>query len=345
MIVKNEEKVLDRCLKSIKDLFDEIVIVDTGSNDNTIKIAQKYTNKIFYFCWCDNFSKARNYAIKNATSEYIFWLDADDIMPYETYRYIKSIKDKLTSDVYMLKYNIAFKDNKPTFSFYRERIIKNCDKCYFSGCVHECITPFGKVEKLNCSIDHKKENFKISNRNLKIYQKTIKQRPLNARELYYYARELFDHKKYKMSITYLKKFINTNQGWIENIIDAYYLMSKCYLFLGNLSKQFECLTKTFLYDKPRANVCCAIGDYFLYKKNYQTAKYWYTLATQCEDVTKKGGFCEPLFYNYYPYLQLCVCCYNLGNIKEANNCNEMAGKFLNSEIVKKNREFFISQKN
>ena len=69
MIVKNEEKVLARCLDSIADLMDEIIIVDTGSSDNTKEIAKKYTDKIYDFAWIDDFSAARNYSFSKATKE------------------------------------------------------------------------------------------------------------------------------------------------------------------------------------------------------------------------------------------------------------------------------------
>ena len=83
MIVKNEEEVLDNCLSSISDVVDEIIIVDTGSNDNTKIIANKYTNNIYDFKWCDDFSKARNYSFSKATKDYILWLDADDYLTLE----------------------------------------------------------------------------------------------------------------------------------------------------------------------------------------------------------------------------------------------------------------------
>ena len=81
MIVKDEEAVLDKCLKSVHDLVDEIIIVDTGSTDKTKEIAKKYTDKIYDFKWVDDFAKARNYSFSKATKDYIFWLDADDYMP------------------------------------------------------------------------------------------------------------------------------------------------------------------------------------------------------------------------------------------------------------------------
>ncbi len=72
MIVKNEEKVLGRCLDSIADLMDEIIIVDTGSTDRTKEIAKKYTEHIYDFEWIDDFSAARNFSFSKATKDYIY---------------------------------------------------------------------------------------------------------------------------------------------------------------------------------------------------------------------------------------------------------------------------------
>lgn len=80
MIVKNESVNLDRALKSVVDLVDELIIVDTGSTDNTREIAKKYGAKIYDFTWCDDFSAARNEAIKYSTGEWILWFDADEYL-------------------------------------------------------------------------------------------------------------------------------------------------------------------------------------------------------------------------------------------------------------------------
>ena len=80
MIVRNEEEVIERCLKSICDLVDEIIIVDSGSTDKTKQIVSKYTDKIYDFEWVNDFAKARNYSFSKATKDYILWLDADDVI-------------------------------------------------------------------------------------------------------------------------------------------------------------------------------------------------------------------------------------------------------------------------
>ena len=78
MIVKNEEKVLARCLDSLKGLMDEIIIVDTGSTDNTKEIARQYTDLVYDFSWCEDFAAARNFSFSKATMEYIYAPDADE---------------------------------------------------------------------------------------------------------------------------------------------------------------------------------------------------------------------------------------------------------------------------
>jgi len=89
MIVKNEEHFLEQCLNSVKDLVDEIIIVDTGSTDRTKEIAKKFNAKIFDFEWIDDFSKARNESLKNATGDWILVLDADETISSQNHQRIK----------------------------------------------------------------------------------------------------------------------------------------------------------------------------------------------------------------------------------------------------------------
>ena len=109
MIVKNESEVLERVLENAKIFADEIVIVDTGSNDNTVEIAKKFTDKVYSYEWNDDFSAARNYALSKVISDYWMWLDADDIVPQET---AKSIAEFITQadgsvDFVMLPYTVS----------------------------------------------------------------------------------------------------------------------------------------------------------------------------------------------------------------------------------------------
>ena len=78
MIVKNEEQNIRRCLESVKDIVDEIIIVDTGSTDNTVEICKSYGAQVYHFEWCNDFSAARNESLKYPTKDWILIMDADD---------------------------------------------------------------------------------------------------------------------------------------------------------------------------------------------------------------------------------------------------------------------------
>ena len=80
MIVRDEEENLPHCLESVRGIFDEIVVVDTGSIDRTREIAREFGAQVFDFAWIDDFAAARNAALAHATGDYAFWLDADDVV-------------------------------------------------------------------------------------------------------------------------------------------------------------------------------------------------------------------------------------------------------------------------
>src|SRR3989344_5938628 len=90
MITKDEEKYLEQCLSSVNSLVDEIIIVDTGSNDKTKEIAKKFKAKVFDFKWIDDFSAARNESLKHATKDWILVIDADEIIEQKGLNIIKN---------------------------------------------------------------------------------------------------------------------------------------------------------------------------------------------------------------------------------------------------------------
>ena len=95
MIVKNEEAVLARCLDSVADLMDEIIIVDTGSTDRTKEIAANYTSMVYDFPWQDDFSAARNFSFSKATMDYIYAPDADELLDEENHKRFSYFKHSL----------------------------------------------------------------------------------------------------------------------------------------------------------------------------------------------------------------------------------------------------------
>ena len=127
LICKNEENNIKRLLDSVRgNLFDEIIIVDTGSTDRTVEVAKKYTDKIFFFKWINDFSAARNHSFSKATSSHILWLDSDDVVKPADYQKLLNLKGRLhESDIWLFKYEYAHDEfGNSICSFFRERIVK-----------------------------------------------------------------------------------------------------------------------------------------------------------------------------------------------------------------------------
>lgn len=330
MIVKNEEKVLARCLDSIKNAVDEIIIVDTGSSDNTKIIASKYTDHVYDFEWIDDFSAARNFSFSKATKDYIMWLDADDVIDEENQNKLIELKKQLTvAPAVMLKYNTAFdEEDKPTFTFFRERLIKR--DCFISwkGRVHEVAQFSGKAIYADAQINHKSIKKEYSTRNLEIYEKqALQENDMSPRDRFYFARELYYHKKYDRAANMLTAFINDENAWVENKIEACKILSFCFLENEDIKNALTALFKTFSFDKPRCEICCLIGNIFMSQNNYKTAIFWFELALSLPSNDKNGGFDDLNSNGFTPCIQLCICYDKLGNYKKAEEYNRRAGQF------------------
>ena len=356
MIVKDEEKVLKRCLDSVASVVDEIIIVDTGSSDDTKKIAEKYTEKVYDFAWRDDFSAARNEAFSHAEMDYCMWLDADDVVTEEEQEKIKRLKEELAEDtaIVMMKYVMGFDEaGRPSLSYYRERLIKNNSGFFWKGKVHEAVALSGKILYTDIEIEHRKieENKTCQGRNLKIYRKMKEEKiPFTARDLFYYGRELYymamespDNLRESQKI--LKEFLVRPDGWKENKIEACRFLALCCQAEGDEEGELTALLHSFFYDCPRAELCCGIGTWFFRHEMYQTASFWYETALKAKSDETKGGFVCPDCSGYIPALQLAVCSYRMGNTEQAEQWNELALSFKpESESCLYNQIFFRQEK-
>ena len=350
MIVKNEHDTLGRCLDCVKDIADEIIIVDTGSTDDTKEIALKYTNKVYDFEWVHDFAKARNYSFSKATKDYIMWLDADDIILEQDRERLKILKKILTPDIdmVMLKYNLNLDENGiPALSYYRERIMKRSKNFKWISPIHEVIPQSGKVLREDIAITHKKLHPSDPKRNITIFEKMKENGiPFDARQTFYYARELMYAKRYEESIKEYDNLFSAPDAWVENKISACLDLYGMYMELENEPMALASLFKSFEYDIPRAEICCNLGHYFISKKNYNLAIYWLEQALSKKYDISSGGFFSKDYYDFIPYIELCVCYYNLGNVLLAIEYNEKAGSIKpTNENYLNNKAFFEKLKN
>ena len=156
MIVRNEERVLEDCLKSAKPHFDEIIVVDTGSTDRTIEIAQKYATRIVEIPWPDSFADARNESLKHAIGDWIFWLDADDTLPLHSAEMILQATASAPEDVAAFVVPVRFLDGVQVDHV---KLIRNRPGIEFEGRIHEQILPSirklgGELARINAHVLH-----------------------------------------------------------------------------------------------------------------------------------------------------------------------------------------------
>ena len=189
MIVRNEEKNLPNCLKHIKNVVDEIIVVDTGSTDKTPYIAKKLGAKLYHFEWCDDFSAARNESLKHAKGDYIIYLDADDRVSKKDAEKIAILKANLPKEknlAYSLKIVLPSPE-KGKNSAYQVRIFPNLPDVRFEQPIHEQIVPSLKRKGIkgmltDIVIEHKGyEEYELLRkkacRNLRILKKLLSKDP------------------------------------------------------------------------------------------------------------------------------------------------------------------------
>lgn len=143
MIVKNEEEILKRCLDSYAGTYDELIIVDTGSTDNTKEIALQYTEKVYDYQWKQDFADARNYAFSKASCDYIFSADADEVLDDTNRRAYIDLKSVILPeiDIVQMKY-VNDSEFNTVYNFkkeYRPKLFKRLRTFTWISPIHETV--------------------------------------------------------------------------------------------------------------------------------------------------------------------------------------------------------------
>lgn len=348
MIVKDEEKTLGRCLGSVSEIVDEIVIVDTGSSDNTKEIAKSFGAKIYDFVWEDNFAKARNYAFSKATKEYQLWLDGDDYLDDSNSKKLSELKNTLESDVDSVTMNYSLIRNEKdetTYSLRRNRLVKRQKGFIWIGKVHEYLSVYGNIYDSDISVNHNKvkEN---TNRNLMIFKKMeLDKDKFTSRDLFYYANELYDNKCYEEAIIKYKEFLCEEGIWVEEVKRATSNLVRSLSYVkalpdDRISVIFDCMKKY----TPNGEMLCELSNAFMEKGMYDEAILHLKSALNIDEDILNSGFNNRAYVTWVPAIQLCVCYSLIGKFEKAYYYNELA--YLNSapeDKINYNREFLKSK--
>lgn len=260
MIVKNESKNIERCINSFIELADEIIIVDTGSTDNTVKIAEGLGAKVFFRAWDNDFAAAKNYALDQAAGDWIIILDADEYfesgsMPNLRKALQRIDKNKNTEAVQCRLYNIEEKKNLIIGSMPAVRIIRNRPDIRFYGRIHEAPKREGKFlnnEYLkDIKIYHTGYSLDIvqSKRERNLEMLKLEEKSGNADSfIYYYLAEVCAHlNKYEEAITYADIFIGRPD--FKDMIKTYPQAFRIYIHKSHcMCEMKECYTEEEILD-------------------------------------------------------------------------------------------------
>ena len=281
MIVKNEEKVLARCLDSIADLVDEIIIVDTGSTDATRAIAAGYTDQLYDFSWIDDFSAARNFAFSRATKEYIYSADADEVLSEENRQRFRLLKETLLPEIEIvqMKYGNQLQ-NGTVYNFdeeYRPKLFRRLRNFVWEEPIHEMVRLEPVVYNSDIVITHLPEQNHAGRDLANFYRQILQGRRLSRRLYGMYARELFlagDEQDFLNAEDYFQTEVESPDRSADEITEGCCVAVRAARLRGADTTFFKYVSKV-LAGESCSEICCELGYFYESCADWKEAAIWY----------------------------------------------------------------------
>lgn len=293
MIVKNEEKVLRRCLDSLCGLMDEIIIVDTGSSDNTKAIASEYTDKIYDFEWIGDFSAARNYAFSKATKDYIYSADADEVLDAANRMLFLQMKETLLPQIDIVQMYYANQLSFGTiYNFDKElrpKLFKRVRTFQWEGAIHEQVGLQPVIYDSDIAIMHMPEQ-NHKDRDLRTFAKLFHDGIHIDRRLHsIYAKELFisgEPEDFEEACAFFEQSCREASRSEAEIKEAACVVARAARLAGDERKFFKHVLKVLACDPEGCSeICCELGEYYLQTEDYEEAILWfYNAAYEAESI-------------------------------------------------------------
>lgn len=315
MIVKDEEKVLARCLDSLQGLADEIIIVDTGSSDATKQIAARYTNKIYDFTWIYDFSAARNFSFSKATMDYIYVADADEVLDEVNRQRFLKLKQRLLPEIEIVQMQYANQlAYNTTYNFdieYRPKLYRRLRTFRWVEPVHENIVLSPVVFDSDIVIEHRPQDSHAA-RDFRVFLRTIQREGKLSSKLFgMYARELFiagEDQDFEEAFPYFCELADKAECNEQERKIVECILARCYRLRRDFAGFMRYCLHNIADNKASAEVCYELGEYFLEHGDYKEAIIWYYNAayeTECELNIHYAGD--------YPLKRLAECYHKLEN--------------------------------
>lgn len=331
LIVKNEANLLSHCLESLSTFVDEIIVVDTGSTDETMEIARKYSAQVHQFPWTEDFSAARNNSLSYAHGEWILYIDADETIDELNANKIRSVINKKDVMGITVRQCIPQQSNNIATAYYSEycRIFRRHKNIRFKGKIHEQILPSiervgGKVLRTDIVVYHwayainEEKKRCRAERNLRylLYELEMVQNDsfiyLNLGTTYY------ELGKKDAAIRALQRALDLDNGSIkrELIGQIHLSLAKLYLELDNFTEAVYHAQMVSSYDPANPLSSYVLATVAVVNKQYKTAVFHLENAIQIAK-GETGLFPSVELNLAQIYLELGSCRSALGNILDA----------------------------
>lgn len=329
MIVKNEEAILARCLDSIKDLAEEIIIVDTGSTDKTKVIAQKYTNKIFDFIWNDDFAAARNFAFSKATKDYIYSADADEVIDEQNRKKFQDLKKTLLPEVEIVQmyYSNQLQFNT-TYNFdkeYRPKLFKRLRNFQWIEPIHETIRLEPVIYNSEIEICHMPQN-NHSIRDFNVFQKLFHKGVRLSKQLHnMYARELYiagdDIDFLEAEKVFKETLIDENRSK-EELLEAFCILAKGARIRGDMAFFYKNIIKSITLQFC-SEICFELGMLYYEAGDYEEAVIWFYNAAY-----ETTSILNIHYQGDYSISKIADCYYQLGIKEQEQEYKKIAKQWI-----------------
>ena len=308
MITRDESKRLDRCLAALSKLPAQLVVVDTGSKDDSVQVAQKYTDKVFSFEWCNDFSAARNYAAACADNDWILMVDTDEYLTECDWNQVCGfIRDNRDIVGRIVRRNVFLRDGEEQISKeYVNRLYDRRNFCY-AGAIHEQIVRTdGKgydTKVLPMYFDHDGYNGdeeyikRKADRNIRLLSEVYENNPNDPYIIYQLGKSYFMKGDYEKAYEWFHKatFLEMDEK-LEYVTDL--IVSYGYAMLRtDRAKEALGLTALTDYFGRSADFMFMLGLVRMNNMQFEEAVDDFMAATHLTDVVMDGGNSYKAYYN------------------------------------------------
>jgi glycosyltransferase involved in cell wall biosynthesis len=276
MIVKNEEECLKRCLDSVKDFVDEIIVVDTGSTDRTVEIAESYGARLYHHPWENDFSKHRNQSISYATGDWILQLDADEELFADDGPKIRDTIATGRADYYFFRFYDLKKDGAVHGIFNLVRLFRNGMGMYFTQKVHNQLQFRGKGALSSIRVNHygydlSKEKMEAKhNRTTTLLKEMLAENPEDAYSRHQLASSYSMHREFDKVIEHGEMVLELmrRKGLKGDfIITTFYTVAQAYQALGNLDASERICLEALEYFSKHLDACHVLASIYFKKRS------------------------------------------------------------------------------